>query len=45
MYRSIGKMIAQGLPGDTIESVRISTSAVLSLERQLTSIIDTRPIA
>ena len=39
MYRSIGLKIAQGLPGDTIESVRISTDTVLNLERQLTSII------
>ena len=45
MYRSIGEKIAHGLPGDTIESVRISTGAVLSLERKLTAIIEKRIIA
>ena len=45
MYHSIGQKIAQGLPGDTIESVRISTGAVLNLERQLTTIIEKRAIA
>jgi len=35
MYRSIGEKIAQGLPGDTIDSVRVSTGAVLQLEHQL----------
>lgn len=45
MYRSIGQKIAEGLPGDTIESVRISTGAVLSLERQLSTIITRRAIA
>jgi len=42
MYRSIGQKIAQGLPGDTIESVRISTSTILKLEQQLASIIETQ---
>ncbi len=42
MYRSIGQKIAAGLPGDTIESVRISTGAVLRLERQLSTIIALR---
>lgn len=39
MYRSIGKKIAQGLPGDTVESVRVSTEAVLRLEDQLNAIL------
>lgn len=42
MYRSIGQKIAQGLSGDTMESVRISTGAVLSLERQMATIIAKR---
>lgn len=45
MYRAIGQKIAQGLPGDAIESVRISTSAVLSFERQLSGIMETQAIA
>lgn len=40
MYRSIGQKIAQGLPGDTIESVRVSTDAVLQLERKLQGVVD-----
>jgi predicted dehydrogenase len=40
MYRSIGQKIAQGMPGDTIESVRVSTGAVLLLEQQLNGIIE-----
>lgn len=40
MYRSIGQKIAQGLPGDTIESVRISTGAVLQLEQHLNTLLD-----
>lgn len=40
MYRSIGQKIAQGLPGDTIESVKVSTGTMLSLDRQLTAIIE-----
>ncbi len=39
MYRSIGKKIAQGFPGDTVESVRVSTEAVLRLEDQLNAIL------
>ncbi|ULA68950.1 MAG: GFOIDHMocA domain-containing protein [Nitrospira sp.] len=42
MYRSIGQKIARGLPGDTIEAVRISTGAVLDIEKQFTSIIADR---
>lgn len=40
MYRSIGQKIAQGLPGDSIESVRVSTDAVLQLERKLQDVVD-----
>lgn len=40
MYRSIGQKIAQGLPGDSIESVRVSTDAVLQLERKLKDVVD-----
>lgn len=35
MYRCIGYKIAHGEPGDTSESVRVSTGAVLTLEQQL----------
>lgn len=44
MYRSIGQKIAQGVIGDTIESVRVSTGAVLLLEQQLNAIIENRNI-
>lgn len=40
MYRSIGQKIAQGLPGDSIQSVRVSTDAVLQLERKLKDVVD-----
>jgi len=40
MYRSIGQKIAQGAPGDTIESVRVSTGAVLLLEQQLNAVVE-----
>lgn len=40
MYRSIGQKIVQGLSGDSIESVRVSTDAVLQLERQLKNVLD-----
>lgn len=40
MYRSIGQKIAQGLPGDSIESVRVSTDAVLQLEQKLQNVVD-----
>jgi len=39
MYRSIGQKIAQGLPGDSIESVRVSTDAVLQLEQKLQNVV------
>jgi len=45
MYRSIGQKIAQGLPGDTIESVRVSTLAVLNLEQQLSAIVEKGNVA
>jgi predicted dehydrogenase len=45
MYRSIGQKIAQGVPGDTIESVRVSTSAVFLLEQQLNAITKNRNVA
>lgn len=45
MYRSIGQKIAQGVPGDTIESVRVSTGAVLYLEQQLNAIIQKGNVA
>jgi len=40
MYRSIGQKIAQGLPGDSVESVRVSTDAVLQLEQKLQKAVD-----
>ncbi|MBK9305872.1 MAG: Gfo/Idh/MocA family oxidoreductase [Nitrospira sp.] len=40
MYRSIGQKIAQGLPGDSIGSVRVSTDAVLQLESKLKDAVD-----
>lgn len=40
MYRSIGQKIAQGLPGDSVESVRVSTGAVLQLEHELNEITE-----
>lgn len=45
MYRSIGQKISQGVPGDTIESVRVSTGAVLLLEQQLNAVTEKGNVA
>jgi predicted dehydrogenase len=42
MYRTIGRSIAAGEPGDTVESVSVSASTVLALERQLQQLLQHR---
>ena len=41
MYRTIGRKISEGQPGDSIESIRVSTQLMLDLEEKLQKITKT----